>query len=125
MSNKKKSSRKPQFPREAETETPGTAQESATEARTSPTAYPVGDAVPIPGIRRASSSKWPWLDISIAAKNEDGVLVGTPFYVEDTTTSQFSSQVAAAQRRHGTKYTVRQLPVDAGKPPRIGVWRIA
>jgi hypothetical protein len=123
MPKNKKSTRKPRFPRESEPE----AAPDVTLADPQPTSKVplIGDPVVVPAIRRASSSKWPWLEIPVAARDAEGKLVGSPFYVENTTTAQFSSQVAAAQRRLGTRYTVRQLPVEPGQAPRIGVWRIA
>lgn len=125
--NKKSPTRKSRFPRESEPEPAPEPTPDVTSVAPQPTSKValIGDPVPVPSIRRASTSKWPWTEIPVAVHAENGVLTGSPFYVENTTTAQFSSQVAAAQRRLGTRYTVRQLPVEAGQAPRIGVWRIA
>jgi len=79
----------------------------------------------IPRIKRSVSSKYPWTQLPVASLNKAGELVGQAFYVTGLTTSRFSSQVAAAQRRTGNKFRVRQVPSSSDGRPRIGIWRIA
>lgn len=111
--NRKKSA----FPRDDEPTPDGTDTWAPETSVAGPTIEP---AAPVPPVTRSRKSKYPWESLEIARKDSSGELVGNWFRVAGTTTKKFSTQVYAAARRLGRKFTVRQIEDGV-----LGVWRLA